>query len=155
MATITVSVGTRQADFEVDSVVGSDPWTLEDSGHPQLASVFPGDAFVDSAGNIYAITAVDDPADELVVTDTYGMGTAPAEGEGTAGRMFTALAAAAAAVPTLAQAGDTYRIEVHDDAMIVEAPVMFSDPTLGSAGHLIITVPDGERHCGRTGTGAR
>lgn len=161
MATVTATIGTLQSAFTMDTVGASNgDYRVQSTAGTMDSSIGAHHILMQTTGdgayNYWEIISVanHDPVD-CIVADTWSMGTGPAEGEDcVAGRMFTTVTAAEAAISSLASAGDEYRMEVYADATISETIVLINDETLGGSGKITLTAAVGEDHRGWAGWGA-
>lgn len=151
MSILIVGVGNKD-DIVVTilSVVGSSPnWTATLSAAvPSTVQI--GDAITnDISGRTYLIVGISGSDLTLrKIIDTLD----PALEASTIDRAFTSMTTAESSISDIAGGGDTYQMELYNDAVLDDALVI-DDTTLGSSGALNIIVPSGERHNGTANTG--
>ncbi|MFH0921096.1 MAG: hypothetical protein V1913_12130 [Fibrobacterota bacterium] len=158
--THSYTIGTlTPVNVTVASVTGSGPWTIAFSNAPGLSRIFVNDCFTDDVcvQGKWKITSVDTAAKQITVTNSEYSGTPSPSGlnGATVGRWYGTLQAW-----ETARQGDLVtdqRVEngiCYNDGVFTSG-LTIDGSTANSSYYMWLTVPPGERHTGKAGTGAR
>jgi hypothetical protein len=151
------TIGTRSLNVNVTSVSGSDPWTVQLAA-ADLSSVVVNDKLVDEASpqKSWKITAVDDGANTVTVTDSERNATSPSAAglsTPTVGRWYSTIQAwETARQGNLVTRNAVEKGELYKDSTFNEL-IVISGSTTDKHHYMWLTAATSQRHTGRAGTG--